>query len=106
MPFITEEIWQRTRKFTSENGVSIMLSSYPKVDKTFINDEIEEELDWLKAAIQAIRTIRSEMSISPAKPIPLYIRNSTPELKQRIEKYQQTLRALSKVNEINFLNTR
>ncbi len=104
MPFITEEIWQRTTKFTSENGVSIMLSTYPQVNEEFINDTIEEEVDWLKAAIQALRTIRSEMSISPAKQIPLHIRNITPVLKKRIEKYQQTLKALSKVGEIHYLS--
>lgn len=104
MPFITEEIWQRTTKFTSENGVSIMLSTYPQVNEEFINDIIEEELEWLKAAIQALRTIRSEMSISPAKMIPLHIRNSTPVLKKRIEKYQQTLKAMSRVGEIHYLS--
>ncbi len=104
MPFITEEIWQRTTKFTNENGISIMLSSYPQVDKEFIDDIIEEELDWLKAVIQAIRTIRSEMSIAPSKLIPLCIRNCSPTLKQRIEKYQQILTAMSKIKEINYLS--
>ncbi|CEG57501.1 valine--tRNA ligase [Legionella fallonii] len=104
MPFITEEIWQRTTKFTSENGVSIMLSAYPRVNEEFINDTIEEELDWLKAAIQAIRTIRSEMSITPSKLIPLCIRNCTPVLRNRIEKYQQILTAMSKIKEIKYLN--
>ena len=104
MPFITEEIWQRTKKFTSENGSTIMLSDYPQVDEEFINDLIEEELDWLKAAIQALRTIRSEMSISPAKLIPLYIRNISPALKERVEKYEQTLKIMSKLTEIHYLN--
>ncbi|CAM4508271.1 MAG: Valine--tRNA ligase [Legionella sp.] len=104
MPFITEEIWQRTSKLTNENGnASIMLSSYPQVDEEFLNDTIEEELEWLKSAIQAIRTIRSEMSISPGKQIPLYVRNYTPELKERMEKYQHTLKALSKLTQINYL---
>ncbi len=102
MPFITEEIWHRT-KLTHENGNSIMLSSYPQVLEQFINEEIEEELDWLKSAIQAIRTIRSEMSISPAKLIPLNIRNITPELRERVEKYKHILRALSKVTHIHYL---
>lgn len=104
MPFITEEIWQRTSKLTNGNGNSIMLSSYPLVDEQFINDAVEEELEWLKSVIQAIRTIRSEMSISPAKHIPLHVRNITPELRQRMEKYKQTLTALSKINHINYLS--
>lgn len=103
MPFITEEIWQKTTKFTSENGISIMLSTYPKVNEEFINPAVEEELDWLKSAIQSLRTIRSEMSISPAKLIPLYIRNITPELKERIAKYEKTLKTLSKIDKINYL---
>ncbi|RUR27502.1 valine--tRNA ligase [Legionella qingyii] len=103
MPFITEEIWQRTTKLTSDNGASIMISAYPQVNHEFINDVIEEELEWLKAAIQAVRTIRSEMSISPAKLIPLYIRNITPMLKDRVEKYQHTLKALSKLSQIHYV---
>jgi valyl-tRNA synthetase len=105
MPFITEEIWQRATKFTNENGNSIMLSSYPQVDTQFINEAIEEELDWLKAAIQAIRTIRSEMSISPAKQIPLNVRHVTPALKERFEKYEHILKALSKIKQLHFLES-
>lgn len=104
MPFITEEIWQRTTKFTNENVASIMLSAYPQVDKAFINDAIEEELEWLKSAIQAVRTIRSEMSISPAKQIPLNIRHCTPLLKGRIEKYEHTFKALSRITHIHYLS--
>ena len=104
MPFITEEIWKKTAKFTNESATSIMLSAFPQVDDSFINDSIEEELEWLKSAIQALRTIRSEMSISPAKQIPLHVRNCTPVLKERIEKYQQTLRALSKITHIHYLS--
>lgn len=103
MPFITEEIWQRTTKLTSENGPSIMLSAYPTVDETFINLTIEEELDWVKSVIQAIRTVRSEMSIFPSKLIPLSVRNITPVLKKRMEKYKPTIMALSKVQEIQYL---
>ena len=105
MPFITEEIWQRTTKLTNENGGSIMLSSYPQENPEFLNDSIEEELEWLKSVIQAIRTIRSEMSIAPSKLIPLYIRNITPELKERAEKYQHTLKVLSKLTQINYLSS-
>jgi valyl-tRNA synthetase len=104
MPFITEEIWQRTTKLTNENGVSIMLSAYPQVNSELLNDTIEEELEWIKSAIQAIRTLRSEMSIAPGKLIPLYIRNSTPKLKERVEKYQTTLKVLGKLHTINYLS--
>lgn len=104
MPFITEEIWQLTNKLTIQNGESIMLSAYPKVAEEFINASLEEELIWLKDIIQSIRTIRSEMSISPAKLIPLYIKNASDESKKRIEKFNTTLMSLSKLTLIHFLS--
>lgn len=104
MPFITEEIWQKVAKFTNGNGASIMLSTYPRINEGFINKDIEEEVEWLKSAIIAIRTIRSEMSIAPSKLIPLCVKNTTPTLKKRMEKYRQTFLALSKVNTIRYLD--
>lgn len=104
MPFITEEIWQRTSKLTSQNGESIMLSPYPQVNEEFINPGVEEELTWLKTVIQSIRTIRSEMTISPAKLIPLLLRNVTPTIKERVEKYQNTLIALGKLTHIHCMS--
>lgn len=103
MPFITEEIWQRTTKLASDNTETIMLCQYPQVEKNFIYPEIEEEIEWLKKIVQSIRTIRSEMAISPAKHIPLTLRNATPEIQARIQKYAQILSTLIKVKEIQYL---
>ncbi len=103
MPFITEEIWQRTTNLASENTETIMLSQYPHMDKNFICPIIEEEIDWLKKIVQSIRMIRSEMAISPAKHIPLTLRNATPEMKARVQKYAKTISSLVKVCEIHYL---
>lgn len=103
MPFITEEIWQRTIKVLGENGETIMLSQYPQVEEQFIDEVIEEELDWLKKIVQSIRTIRSEMSVSPAKFIPLNLRNVSDVMKERVEKYSKTLSSLSKLTKIHCL---
>jgi valyl-tRNA synthetase len=104
MPFITEEIWQKISKLTNEDGMSIMVTNYPQVDTSLINECIEEELEWLKSAIQAVRTIRSEMSISPATQIPLHLRHCTPLLKERIEKYLPIVKALTKISDIHYLS--
>ena len=103
MPFITEEIWQRTIKAIGESNETIMLSQYPQEDKKLINEPIEEELEWLKKIVQSIRTIRSEISISPAKFIPLYLRNVSEPLQERLEKYTSTLSSLSRLSKIHCL---
>lgn len=103
MPFITEEIWQRITKLTSIPGETIMLSAYPQVENDLINDPIEEELEWLKKMVQAVRTIRSEMSITPAKLIPLNLRHVSEIMRQRLTKYMPLLTALGKLTHVHYL---
>lgn len=105
MPFITEEIWQKTSKLTSQGGESIMLSDYPKVVEAYINEPLEKEMQWLKEIIQAIRTIRSEIAISPAKLIPLIIKNASAASKELFKKYHLTLMSLGKLLHIDFLDS-
>lgn len=103
MPFITEEIWLRSAKLGGEFNETIMLSQYPQAEPTLLNEPIEEEIEWLKTIVQSIRTIRSEMSVSPAKPIPLVIRHANAQERERLKKYQTTLSALAKIQSIEFL---
>lgn len=103
MPFITEEIWERTARLSSEDGESIMLSQYPQTEPKLINEVIETEVDWLKTIIQSIRTIRSEMAVSPAKMVPLVLRFATDDEKALVNKYETTLKALSRLSSIDCL---
>lgn len=100
MPFITETIWLKIPKSSDEQADSIMLTQYPIVEKNQIHLEIEAEFDWLKKLIQAVRTIRSEMSISPAKRIPLLLHHATSAHLSKIEKYQTILSTFLKLTHI------
>jgi valyl-tRNA synthetase len=105
MPFITEEIWQRVSKLTSESGDTIMLVTYPEVNDEFINLTIEEEIEWLKATIQGIRNIRGEMNISPSKLIPLFLKNGENKDKENLTKYENLISSLAKLTHITWLET-
>ncbi len=104
MPFITEEIWKKMTKLTSDSAESIMLSKYPEVDKKFINLAVEEEIEWLKKVIQTIRTIRSESTISPSQEISLVIKNTSEKMQLQINKYYAPLTTMCKISQISFLH--
>lgn len=72
MPFITEEIWQKVKT----EGETIMLSKYPTCDETLINDEDEKAFEYIQGLISALRNIRAERGISPAKEAKVVIRTS------------------------------
>lgn len=104
MPFITEEIWQRIRKFTNDQAPSIMMAAFPEVEQDFIKPELEQEINWLKEVVVAIRTIRSEMAISPAKYNPLVIKDAGSQTTALVQKYQTLLSTLCKLSPMQFLD--
>ncbi|OPY90316.1 MAG: Valine--tRNA ligase [Syntrophus sp. PtaU1.Bin208] len=63
MPFVTEEIWQKL----TQDGTSIMVSSFPAVKEEMIDDEAEREMALVMEVITSIRNIRGEMGIAPSK---------------------------------------
>ena len=103
MPFITEEIWQKVSKLTSQDTESIMLSAFPNSIEDYINEPLEKEMGWLQELIQSLRTIRSEMAILPSKRIPLLIKNPSEPCQELIVQYQHLLMALAKLASIEFL---
>ena len=69
MPYITEEVWQNIKPY----GESIMLIDFPREDKALINKQSLNDFDYLKDVVSAIRNIRAENNISPAKKISIII---------------------------------
>lgn len=64
-PFITEEIWQRLE--SRRDGESIMKSGWPAGNDSLINDQIEMDVELVKGIIAAVRNVRNEMNVPPAK---------------------------------------
>ena len=104
MPFITEEVWQKVSGILGIEGDSIMLQPFPAFDADNLDEEAEQHIDWLKGIIVAIRNIRGEMDISPAKAIPVMLRNGSDADQQRLEAYRPYLQKLAKLDSIDWLD--
>ena len=104
MPYITEEIWQRIAPLLSIQGESIMLQPYPEPDETNVDQNAEQSIEWIKGIIVAIRNIRGEMDISPAKAIPVFLNKGTESDQAKLEEYRPYLEKLAKLESIQWLN--
>ena len=96
MPFITEEIWQTIAPMTEKHGASIMLEAYPKAQPEKLDEAAEAWVAQLKQMVDACRSLRGEMSISPAARVPLVAAGEA----EKLVAYAPYLKALAKLEEV------
>lgn len=104
MPFITEEIWQTiglmSGKIKSDTtGASIMLQAYPKHQASKIDEAAESWVALLKQSVDACRSLRGEMNISPAARVPLIAAGDA----EQLALYAPYLKALAKLEEVSIV---
>jgi valyl-tRNA synthetase len=104
IPFITEEIWQVIAPMTelkdkSRGTESIMLQAYPKADLEKIDEQAEAWVTTLKTAVEACRSLRGEMGISPAAKVPLIAAGDV----EQLSSYAPYLKALAKLESVAVL---
>ena len=99
MPFITEEIWQTIAPMTEKHGASIMLEAYPKAQADKIDEQSEAWVAQLKQMVDACRSLRGEMSISPAARVPLVASGNA----EKLRAYAPYLKALAKLEEVSIV---
>ena len=99
MPFITEEIWQTIGPMSGRSGASIMLQAYPQAQPSKIDEADEAWVALLKQAVDACRSLRGEMGISPAARVPLIAAGDA----EKLAKYAPYLKALAKLEEVTIV---
>ncbi|CAG0987375.1 valyl-tRNA synthetase [Methylophilaceae bacterium] len=100
IPFITEELWQTVGPISGRTGPSIMLESYPRSQPQKIDTESEAWVATLKQAVDACRSLRGEMNISPAQRVPLIAAGAV----EKLRAHAPYLKALAKLAEVEIVN--
>ena len=72
VPFVTEEIWQKLADFAPVRGFeptqatkSVSVASWPNVDESLINSEIEEQFAYFQEALRCVRDARARQNVPP-----------------------------------------
>lgn len=99
IPFITEELWQAVAPLAGKTGASIMCQPYPQPDQLRIDEQAAADIQLLKEVVNACRTLRGEMKLSPADRIPLLIEGD----RARLINFLPHLQALARLSEVDIL---
>ncbi|MCF6301169.1 MAG: valine--tRNA ligase, partial [Proteobacteria bacterium] len=103
MPYITEEIWQEVKTRLVIPIESIMISPFPNNNDALIDEQAEEEIVWVKGFTLAVRKIRGEMNIPPAKNLPVLLTQASDFDQQCLLKHQALLQTMARLEHITLL---
>ena len=96
IPFITEELWQKVAPVAGREGPSIAIAAYPVSQPERIDEAAEAHVAKLKGLVDACRTLRGEMNVSPSTRLPLYVVGDT----EFMTGAAPVLQALAKLSEV------
>ncbi|MFT3812223.1 MAG: valine--tRNA ligase [Acidovorax sp.] len=71
IPFVTEALWQKVAPVANLAGESVSIARYPEAQPAKIDPAAIAHVARLKAMVDACRTLRGEMGVSPAQRLPL-----------------------------------
>jgi len=104
IPFITEGLWQKVAPVAGRAGESIMIAAYPQSQPEKIDEAAEAHVAKLKQLVDACRTLRGEMNVSPATRLPLYAVADSEADAAFLRDAAPVLQALAKLKEVKLFD--
>ncbi len=101
MPFVTEELWAVTAEGGTARASLLALAPWPALDG-LQDDKAEAEIGWVVDLVTAVRSVRAEMNISPATPIPLTLAGVSADTKARAGRWGEFVKRLARLGDITF----
>ncbi len=101
MPFITEEIFTHL----SDAEESITVSTWPKYNEKFKNEDAENKMALIIEAIKAIRNLRAEMNVPPSRKAKV-IAYATGEARNAFEEGKAYFEKLASASTVEFIDNK
>ncbi len=100
IPFVTEALWQKVAPVAGLPGESVAVARYPEAQPEKIDEAAIAYVGRIKQMIDACRTLRGEMGVSPAQRLPLLAVASSADEAQFLRTNAAVLQNLAKLSEV------
>ncbi|EKN01031.1 valine--tRNA ligase [Acidocella sp. MX-AZ02] len=104
MPFVTEELWDH---FGYGSSGALITARWPQEESVLHSGDRPvgpREIDWLKAIISEIRSVRSEINVPPSVKSEVLLQDASPKSLEWAETYFEAISRLARVSKIGPLD--
>ena len=99
MPFISEELWERTGANGPARTTMLALSNWP-THSGLGNADADDEIGWLIRLVSEVRSVRSEMNVPGGAKIPLLLVGASEITHARATRHNDTILRLARLESI------
>ncbi len=103
MPFVTEELWTIKGAAGPARSGPLVLGPWPAGGGA-ADAAAEAEIGFVVELISEIRSLRSEMGVAPAAPLPLMLVEANEATKATALRWRETIQRLARVSELEFVD--
>jgi len=97
MPFITEELWDKTAK----RDHMLIAAQWPSY-KGLGDAKADAEMDWVIRLISEVRSVRSEMNVNAGAKIPCVLVGAGQEARRRANAWETEIMRLARLSSLTF----
>ncbi|MBX3491713.1 MAG: valine--tRNA ligase [Parvibaculum sp.] len=96
MPFITEELWQRTAEQGPKRATMLVKAAWPNLSG--LGDAASDaEMDWVIRFISEVRSVRAEMNVPAGAKLALLIKDASAESLARLDRHRDLIQRLARL---------
>jgi valyl-tRNA synthetase len=104
MPFITEELWDKTAEHGPKRESLLALAPWPTLSG-LENSAADAEMGWVIKLVSEVRSVRSEMNVPAAAKAPLVLTGASAATRARAQRHAETINRLARLESITFADT-
>jgi valyl-tRNA synthetase len=101
MPFITEELWQKTAEQGASRDTPLILAPWPNY-RRLGDPTADAELRWTIDFISEVRSVRAEMNVPAGAKIPAAVIGASAESRRRASTWMAEITRLARLEAIAF----
>jgi len=106
MPFISEELFQRLPRWSSNEPPSIMVTSFPTNEEiSYRNTSVETEVEFVQKLVGVVRSTRADYTIPNKTKTDLYLQCFDSKLAATLTKYSSTISTLAYSQKVEVTDT-